>query len=175
MVRIRRATLVTSVAIVVVAALAAVLAWRWQIAGTRSVALEPGWEAIVVTIAGTFPDPFGVAAAADGTVFVADAGEAPRILRIAADGLVHTVAGEPADSLTVTAPPPGSTRRRRSRSAATARSTSPIPATTRSAACPPTATSPRSPVMATQAMPMAPDEWRVSMARSASPWTIAAA
>ena len=91
--RIRGATLVTSVAIVVVAALAAVLAWRWQTAGTRSVALEPGWEAIVVSIAGTFHDPFGVAAAADGTVFVADAGEAPRILRIAADGLVQTVAG----------------------------------------------------------------------------------
>ncbi len=91
--RIRGATLITSVAIVMVASLAAVLAWRWQTAGTRAAPLEPGWEAVVGTIAGTFPDPFGVAAAADGTVFVADAGEAPRILRIGVDGLVHTVAG----------------------------------------------------------------------------------
>jgi sugar lactone lactonase YvrE len=93
MVRIRGATLVTSVAIVVVAALAAVLAWRWQTAGTRAAPLEPGWEAVVVTLDGSFPDPFGVAAAADGTVFGADAGDTPRIVRIAAGGLVHTVAG----------------------------------------------------------------------------------
>jgi DNA-binding beta-propeller fold protein YncE len=38
-------------------------------------------------------DPFGVAAAEDGTVFVADAGEAPRILRIAPEGRIDTIAG----------------------------------------------------------------------------------
>ena len=40
-----------------------------------------------------FADPFGVAIAADGSILVADAGDSPRIRRIAPDGTVSTVAG----------------------------------------------------------------------------------
>ena len=40
-----------------------------------------------------FSDPFGVAAAADGTIYVSDAGDAQRVRRIAMDGTVTTVAG----------------------------------------------------------------------------------
>jgi sugar lactone lactonase YvrE len=40
-----------------------------------------------------FSDPFGVAVASDGSVFVADAGESHRIRRIGSDGQVSTLAG----------------------------------------------------------------------------------
>ena len=40
-----------------------------------------------------FSDPFSVAVAADGSIYVADAGRAQRIRRIAPDGTVTTVAG----------------------------------------------------------------------------------
>jgi sugar lactone lactonase YvrE len=40
-----------------------------------------------------FSEPFGVAAAPDGSVYVADAGRAHRIRRISPDGMVSTVAG----------------------------------------------------------------------------------
>ena len=40
-----------------------------------------------------FSDPFGVAVAPDGSIYVADAGRAQRIRRIAPDGTVTTVAG----------------------------------------------------------------------------------
>jgi len=40
-----------------------------------------------------FADPFGVAIAADGSIYIADAGESPRIRRISPDGTVSTVAG----------------------------------------------------------------------------------
>ncbi len=69
--------------------------------------LAPNWSAIVDVLAGDghsgvadgestrarFSDPFGVAVTADGDVYVADAGEAQRIRRIAADGAVSTLAG----------------------------------------------------------------------------------
>jgi DNA-binding beta-propeller fold protein YncE len=74
---------------------------------TRSPKLEPGWGATVGVLAGDgvpgardghasrarFSDPFGVAIGADGTLFVADAGEAQSIRRIAPDGVVSTLAG----------------------------------------------------------------------------------
>jgi sugar lactone lactonase YvrE len=64
-----------------------------------------GWKAHVRTIAGDgspvfrdgkqsgFSDPFGVAVAKDGTVYVADAGESNRIRKISPDGNVTTLAG----------------------------------------------------------------------------------
>ena len=64
-----------------------------------------GWRAHVTTIAGdgspafrdgteaAFSDPFGIAVTADGTVYVADAGENNRIRKIAPDGTVSTFAG----------------------------------------------------------------------------------
>jgi sugar lactone lactonase YvrE len=56
------------------------------------------WRANVITVAGdgsptTLADPFGVAVAEDGTVYVADAGESNRIQKIAPDGGVTTLAG----------------------------------------------------------------------------------
>src|SRR6185503_13962694 len=64
-----------------------------------------GWKAHVTTVAGdgsplvrdgkqsSFSDPFGVAVAADGTIYVADAGESNRIRKISPDGNVTTLAG----------------------------------------------------------------------------------
>lgn len=64
-----------------------------------------GWKAHVSTIAGDgspvfrdgtqsrFSDPFGVAVAKDGTIYVADAGESNRIRKISPDGNVTTLAG----------------------------------------------------------------------------------
>src|SRR4026208_1497216 len=57
-----------------------------------------GWKAQVTSIAGdgsplVLSDPFGVAIAADGTIYVADAGESNRIRKISPDGNVTTLAG----------------------------------------------------------------------------------
>lgn len=94
-----------TLAVVVAGALAAG-AWWWLFRAPIAV-IEPGWIGTAVVIAGDgmsgvqdgpasrarFSDPFGVAAAADGTVFVADAGEANRIRRVGTDGFVSTIAG----------------------------------------------------------------------------------
>src|SRR6266850_1210316 len=69
--------------------------------------LEPGWVARALVLAGDgvrgtrdgdsgnagFSEPFGLAVAADGTIYIADAGEADRIRGISPDGRVFTVAG----------------------------------------------------------------------------------
>src|SRR5215207_3665427 len=64
-----------------------------------------GWKAYVTTRAGDgapifrdgtqsgFSDPFGVAVASDGTIYVADGGESNRIRKISPDGNVTTFAG----------------------------------------------------------------------------------
>jgi sugar lactone lactonase YvrE len=66
-----------------------------------------GWRASVTTLAGDgspgfqdgaasnarFNDPFGIAVASDGSVYVADAGEANRIRKVTPQGEVLTVAG----------------------------------------------------------------------------------
>ena len=56
------------------------------------------WRAHVTTVAGdgsptTLADPFGVAVAEDGTVYVADAGDSNQIRKITTDGNVTTLAG----------------------------------------------------------------------------------
>ena len=67
-----------------------------------------GWRAHVTTLAGdgsplfhdspqatqaAFSDPFGVAVATDGTIYVTDAGESNRIRKITPQGVVTTLAG----------------------------------------------------------------------------------
>lgn len=72
---------------------------------SRPLPTPVGWNAHVTTIAGDgspvirdgkqsgFSDPFGVAVAKDGTIYVADAGESNRIRKISPDGNVTTLAG----------------------------------------------------------------------------------
>jgi sugar lactone lactonase YvrE len=95
-----------TIAAILAAAAAGVVVWRWRHEPARR-ALEAVWQATVVTIAGDgvaaardgdaavarFADPFGVAIASDGAIFVADAGESPRIRRISPEGVVSTLAG----------------------------------------------------------------------------------
>jgi hypothetical protein len=97
-----RATGLWLAPLVAVAAAAAVLWWRF--AGPRTVALAPGWPARVVVVAGNgidnardgtaaeagFSNPFGVAGAADGVIYVSDS---HRIRRVSPDGHVITIAG----------------------------------------------------------------------------------
>jgi len=57
-----------------------------------------GWKAHVTTIAGDgsplgLSDPFGIAVATDGTIYVTDAGDYNRIQKITLDGNVTTIAG----------------------------------------------------------------------------------
>jgi DNA-binding beta-propeller fold protein YncE len=64
-----------------------------------------GWKAHVTIVAGDgspvfrdgnhpgFSDPFGVAVAKDGTIYIADAGESNRIRKISPEGNVTTLAG----------------------------------------------------------------------------------
>lgn len=57
------------------------------------------WRAHVITVAGdgsppTLSDPFGIAVAEDGSVYVSDAGESDRIRKISPEGTVTTLAGE---------------------------------------------------------------------------------
>jgi sugar lactone lactonase YvrE len=99
-----RARLITLAILFV--ALAAAAVWLW-LRLSRVDRLEPGWTAVVRVIAGDgiagmrdgdgtrarFTDPFGVAAGPDGSIYVADAGDAPRIRRVGLDGSVSTIAG----------------------------------------------------------------------------------
>jgi sugar lactone lactonase YvrE len=80
--------------------------WLWMFHDPKR-GLEPDWEAVVSTIAGGgvpsasspsphaihFSDPFGVAAAADGTIYVADGVGAHRIYRITTTGTATILAG----------------------------------------------------------------------------------
>ena len=80
--------------------------WLWMFHESKR-ALDPDWEAIVSTAAGGgvptassqspyaihFSDPFGVASAADGTIYVADGVGAHRIYRITTAGVATILAG----------------------------------------------------------------------------------
>jgi hypothetical protein len=64
--------------------------WIWD-ARPRERPLTPGWEAVVSTVAApALSDPFGVAAAADGSIFVTEGIGGHRITRLAPDG-THSV------------------------------------------------------------------------------------
>jgi sugar lactone lactonase YvrE len=79
-------------------------AWRWSERVEPFVFGDRSWVTVVAgdgvadvrdgpSRLARFSDPFGVAVAPDGSVYVADAGLAQRIRRIAPDGSVTTVAG----------------------------------------------------------------------------------
>ena len=93
--------------VLILAALgAAGLAWRQWL--TTATELSPDWIATAGVAAGDgsdgvrdgeasrarFSDPFGVAVSADGTIYVADAGNANRIRGISPAGHVFTLAGD---------------------------------------------------------------------------------
>lgn len=102
----RRPILVFLIAVVLCASLGiGVILWRRS---TRRPPTVAGWRAHVITLAGdgspsfrdtgqsthaAFADPFGVAVAPDGTIYVADAGDSNRIRKITIAGVVTTLAG----------------------------------------------------------------------------------
>ncbi|MEO5894504.1 MAG: gluconolaconase [Vicinamibacterales bacterium] len=93
-------------ATVALLALGGASVWLW-ISQARERPLASDWDAVVITIAGgglpgspltnpysvLFSDPFGVASARDGTVYIADGVGAHRIYRITPAGAVTRVAG----------------------------------------------------------------------------------
>src|SRR5690349_3608934 len=85
----RKALLVLLILVVIAGALA-FFVFRW----TRKPAPTPiGWHAHVTTVAGdgspqVLSDPFGIAVAKDGAVYVTDAGESNVIRKISPDGAV---------------------------------------------------------------------------------------
>jgi len=95
-----------ALAIALLVAGASYALWQWRLQ-VRVGPLEPDWPAVVTVLAGDgvagmrdgdasrarFSDPFGVAVAADGSIYLADAGDAQRIRRITPDGRVSTLAG----------------------------------------------------------------------------------
>jgi hypothetical protein len=96
---------IAAVAIVAGAAAGAYAAWWWLSRGGKPV-LQADWTARAYVLAGDgkpgtrdghvtrarFSDPFGVAVGPDGSVFVADAGDAHAVRRISPDGFVSTIA-----------------------------------------------------------------------------------
>ncbi|HEX7332885.1 MAG TPA: hypothetical protein VF290_15380 [Pyrinomonadaceae bacterium] len=90
----RRLVLVV-ILLLVLGGAAAFLVYRF----TRKPLPTPvGWKAHVTTVAGdgsplVLSDPFGVAVAADGSIYFTDAGDYNRIQKIAPDGNVTTIAG----------------------------------------------------------------------------------
>lgn len=90
-----RKLILAVIVLVVLGSATAFLVYRYK---NRPVPTPLGWKANVTTIAGdgsplVLSDPFGVAVAADGTIYVADAGESNRIRKISPDGSVSTLAG----------------------------------------------------------------------------------
>lgn len=106
--RARARGLLVALVVTALFVVAAALAGQWWFRReARRPALAFAWPATVIVVAGDgtpgdrngpadaarFTDPFGLAVAADGTVFVADGGPSASIRRIAPDGTVTTLAG----------------------------------------------------------------------------------
>ena len=101
-----RRLLIAAGALVVTAAAAGVAFFWWRAAARRPVPLEANWAAVVRTIAGNaagryadgplaaagFAEPFGIAVAPDGVIYVTDGGS-HRVRRITVGGRVETLAG----------------------------------------------------------------------------------
>lgn len=100
-----RKALILLVVVLIAVGVAAFVGIRWK---RKPVPTPVGWRANVTTFAGNgapvfrdaqqkaqagFSDPFGVAVAADGTIYVSDAGESNRIRKITPEGIVTTLAG----------------------------------------------------------------------------------
>ena len=97
-----RKLVIAFILLVIVGSATAFLVYRYK---TKPLPTPIGWKAHVTTIAGdgsplvrdgvqsSFADPFGIAVASDGTIYVADAGESNRIRKISPDGNVTTLAG----------------------------------------------------------------------------------
>jgi len=104
--RVRRAIWILSAGALLVAAAVAV-AWLTRRVSMRERPLDRDWTAVVSSIAGDgtigardggawqarFSDLFGVAVSPDGTIFISDGGDAPRIRRLSPDGVVTAIAG----------------------------------------------------------------------------------
>ena len=102
----RRAIWILSAGALLVAAAVAV-AWLTRRVSMRERPLDRDWTAVVSSIAGDgtigardggawqarFSDLFGVAVSPDGTIFISDGGDAPRIRRLSPDGVVTAIAG----------------------------------------------------------------------------------
>ncbi|HEY4423098.1 MAG TPA: NHL repeat-containing protein [Pyrinomonadaceae bacterium] len=90
-----RKIILALIVLVVLGSATAFLVYRYK---NKPVPTPLGWKANVTTIAGdgsplVLSDPFGVAVAADGTIYVADAGESNRIRKIPPDGNITILAG----------------------------------------------------------------------------------
>lgn len=103
----RKALVVIPLLLIVIGAATFILL-RWK---RKPVPTPVGWHAHVTTIAGdgtprfvqnqqpeqaAFSDPFGIAIAKDGTIYISDAGESDRIRKISAEGVLTTLVGNPA-------------------------------------------------------------------------------
>jgi sugar lactone lactonase YvrE/murein DD-endopeptidase MepM/ murein hydrolase activator NlpD len=102
----RRRLLIAAGALVATAAAGVASFLWWRTLARRPTPLEASWTAVVRTIAGNasgssadgtlatagFVEPFGVAIAPDGVIYVSDGGS-HRVRRITVDGRVETLAG----------------------------------------------------------------------------------
>jgi len=103
----RKALVVIPLLLIIIGAATFVL-WRWK---RKPVPTLVGWRAHVTTIAGdgtprfvdnqqpgqaAFSDPFGIAIAKDGTIYISDAGDSDRIRKISGEGILTTLAGNAA-------------------------------------------------------------------------------
>src|SRR6185503_12211219 len=86
---------IVAILLVVLAVPVAYLAYRYL---RKPLPTPVGWKAHVTTFAGDgspleLSDPFGIAVAPDGTIYVTDAGENNRIQKFTPDGNITTIAG----------------------------------------------------------------------------------